>query len=96
MVQNMIYPLNTVVSGPGIYEVIFEMSTLAQLTSFWGGMSPQDCFPRPRMLLQAVVSGTGYISSHPVVASTIVSMLTDTPKMQLLIKTAFRIHKHDK
>lgn len=38
----MIHPLNSVVSGPGVYEDTFEMSPTVCLNSFRGAMSPLD------------------------------------------------------
>lgn len=37
-------PLNTVHSGSGVPGVIFEMSPIVQLNSFWAAMSQQDLF----------------------------------------------------
>jgi len=40
MTEDVIHPLNTVFFGPGIYEVVLEMSPIVRLSSFWGAMSP--------------------------------------------------------
>ena len=42
MIRDVIHPLNAVFFGPGVYEVVTEMSLIVWLSSFWGGMSPQD------------------------------------------------------
>lgn len=55
MTGSMIYLLNTVVSGPGVYQVIFEMSPIVQLSSFWGAMSPQDLLCKAQDGVQAVM-----------------------------------------
>lgn len=34
MTGTVIYLLNTVLSGPGVYQVIFEMSPVVQVSSF--------------------------------------------------------------
>lgn len=42
MIGNMIHLLNNVLSGPGVYEVVFEISLIVRLNYFWGAMKPQD------------------------------------------------------
>lgn len=49
---SVIQQLNAMLFGPGVYEVIFEMSPVVWLNSFWGAVSSQD-------LLFKSVSGSG-------------------------------------
>jgi len=44
MVGDVIYPLNTMYFGPGVYEAVTKMSPVVQLNHFGGAMSPQDLF----------------------------------------------------
>ena len=55
--------------GPGVDEVVSEMSPIVEL-SFSGVPSHhKTCFSRPSIVFGEVVCGMGYFSSHPVVAS---------------------------
>ena len=38
----MIYPLNAMLFGTGVYEVVLELSPITSLSSFWGAILPQD------------------------------------------------------
>lgn len=69
MIWNMMHSLNTVISGPDIYESVFEISPIVWL---WGFFQCWFFFSRPRLVLEAVVRHTGYIFSHPIIVSTIV------------------------
>ena len=40
MIGDAIYPLSAMLFGPGVYEVVSEMSPIVSLSSFWGAMSP--------------------------------------------------------
>lgn len=62
--QGIGYTPNTMLYGHKVYEAIFEISSTVQLSSFSGAMLSQDLLCE--MVLQAVVWGAGYISSHPV------------------------------
>lgn len=55
MVQSMIQPLNTLLSGPGVCEAIFGISPLVLVASFWDGISPQDLLFKT----QDAVTGSG-------------------------------------
>ena len=40
MIGDVIYPLNAMLFGPGVYEVVLEVSPVVLLDSFWGAMLP--------------------------------------------------------
>lgn len=73
MIGDAIHSISAVCLGPGIYEVVSEWVPL--FDPFLSGVPfhYRTCFSRSRMFFGAVAWVTGYISSHPVVASTVVS-----------------------
>jgi len=44
MVGDVIYPLDTVFFGLGVYEAVAKVSPVVRLNSFGSAMSPQDLF----------------------------------------------------
>lgn len=74
MIHDVTYLLNVTFLGPGVYKAVSKASLVALFNCFWGAMQTQSCFPRHRLVFWEVAWGMAYVSSHPVVASTNVSM----------------------
>jgi len=55
MVGDVIYSLNTMFFGPGVYEAVMKVSPAVRLNSFGSAMSPQDLF----FQAQDGIPGTG-------------------------------------
>lgn len=55
---DMIYPLNAMLFGPGVYGVVSEMSPVVWFSSHWDAMSPWD------LLFKAQNSATGAFMEH--------------------------------
>lgn len=42
MIGDVIYPLNAILFGPGVYEAVLELSTLVWINPFWDAVSPYN------------------------------------------------------
>lgn len=60
MIGGMVHPLDTMVFGPIVSKIDFEMSPIVRLGSSWSTMSPQD------LLLKAQDSVLGSGMTHEV------------------------------
>lgn len=78
MMGDVIYPLNAMLFGPGVHKVVLELYQfgvpLSGLIVFGMPCHHKTCFLRPKVMFLVMEWGKGYVSSHLVVSSIIVSM----------------------